>query len=72
MRVNETKKRSVLKTVSVWALEVAIDVGILTYIFAFLGPLATAVTIEGICIAVHYAIERLWNRNQWGRTIERD
>jgi len=69
-KVNETKKRSLLKGVSMRVLEVTVD----TLLLSVLGldihvSIGVSIAIEGICFGVHFINERLWNRIQWGRQI---
>ena len=69
--VNETKKRSLLKGISMRILEVLVD----TFLLSFLGlgvevSLGVSITIEGICFVVHYINERLWNKIDFGREVK--
>lgn len=69
-KVNETRKRSVLKVSSSKVIEVIIDTFVIAS-FPFWGvpAVVTAITIEMICFSNHFIIERLWNKIQWGRQI---
>lgn len=69
-KVDETKTRSLSKTAVSKGIEIAIDTVVITT-FSSIGvpPLMIALTIEGICFANHFIIERLFNRVQWGRKI---
>jgi len=69
-KVNETKKRSLLKGISMRVLEVTVD----TILLSILGldihvSIGVSIAIEGICFAVHFVNERLWNHVQWGRQV---
>jgi len=84
-RINETKKRSLLKAVSLCFIEIGVDTGLIYLVFSHLDAIAEflhlsysqtafglAVILELICIALHYFFERLWNRTDLGRDIVRD
>jgi uncharacterized membrane protein len=70
-KVNESRKRSLLKGISMRILEITVDV----FLLSFLGlgvetSLGASITIEGICFAVGYINERLWDKIQWGRKVK--
>jgi len=69
-KVNETKTRSLAKTAISKGIEILVDTVVIT-IFISLGipPIVIAISIEGLCFANHFIIERLFNRVQWGRKI---
>ena len=69
MRINETRKRSLLKAVSFRLLEIAIDTLILSVFVSPKLALGLAVALECICLALHYIFERAWNRVSYGRHI---
>jgi len=77
--VDETRKRSLAKTVTLRAFEIAVDTVLIAWllsVFSAFGDgwstyLAVAVLIESICAGTSYLNERLWNRVQWGRRIRR-
>ena len=73
MKVNETRKRSLLKAISFRVIEVGIDTWILSYFIddnriAF----GLAVAIELLCMGLHFVFERVWNRIDYGRHIIKD
>lgn len=76
LKVNETRKRSLLKGVTHRVVEVAIDTVAFIGLFEILQPitppkaLLLAILIEGICFATHYLNERVWNRIDYGRGIK--
>ena len=72
MRVNETRKRSLLKAVSFRILEVAIDAVILSIFVSPQLAVTLAVVLEGLCLALHFGFERVWNRIEYGRHIVED
>ena len=74
-KVNETRKRSLTKTISFRIIEIIVDV------FILLGLMKTgmpelmiagvgAISVEATCGVGYYIWERLWNRISWGRIIE--
>ena len=75
MKINETRKRSLLKAVSFRVIEVAIDTVVLWYAYEMLQPFtpakafALAVFMEATCFSVHYIFERVWNKTDYGREI---
>lgn len=73
-KVNETKKRSLMKTVSFRIIEVVMDIIIiLALLQSGLPELiiagAGAILVESSCGIGYYIWERLWNRIDWGRII---
>ena len=72
MRVNETRKRSLLKAISFRILEVAIDAVILSIFVSPQLAVTLAVILEGLCLALHFGFERVWNRIEYGRHIVED
>lgn len=75
-KVNETRIRSVSKTVTGRLIEIAIGTLAFGTVLTFLGfhaPYETGfllnVTEESICTIVTYVTERVWNRINWGRII---
>lgn len=70
MKVNETRKRSIAKSVVIVGMEICIDTIILTYLSFILPPIGLAVVVEVICLGNHYIMERIFNKLQWGRKIE--
>ena len=71
-RINETRKRSLLKAVSFRVIEVALDTLILSIFLEIRLALGLAIALECICLLLHYGVERLWNRTDFGRDIIRE
>ena len=67
--INETRKRSLLKAVSFRALEIALDTMILSIFVELKTAVGLAILLEGLCLALHYGFERLWNKSQYGRHV---
>ena len=72
MKINETRKRSLLKAVSFRVIEVAIDALILSVFVSPPTAIALAVLLEGLCLGLHYVFERGWNRIEYGRDIVKE
>lgn len=71
-KVNETKTRSLTKTITTRVLEITIDTAILLKVgLPIFESFGLAVSIEFICLSVCYVLERIWNKIQWGRKILR-
>lgn len=71
MRVNESRKRSLLKAVSFRVIEIAASMAIL-YFWAGIAlevAFGLAVVIETICMLLHFGFERIWNKINYGRYI---
>ena len=73
-KVNETRKRSLVKTISFRVIEVIMDILIiLTLIRSGLPELMIAgicaISVEASCGIGYYIWERLWNRIDWGRIV---
>ena len=75
-KINESKARSILKTVTGRLIEIGIGTLVQGYILSYLGfgnafELGFIVTLveEGICFCICIANERIWNRINWGRNI---
>lgn len=69
MKINETRKRSLLKGLTQRIVEISVDTLILSFFATPHTALILAVTIEFLCWGVHYLNERLWNRIDYGREI---
>ena len=69
MKVNETRKRSLLKVVSFRVIEIALDTLILSFFVTPAVAVGLAVSLEVLCLMLHYAFERIWNRVAYGREI---
>lgn len=73
-KIEDTRLRSLLKTVTSNLEEVLVDTVIIGSILTLLGlPYAFAygtglsLVVETICGFIHYFNDRLWNRISWGR-----
>jgi len=69
-RVNETRKRSLLKAVSFRVLEVVLDTLILSCFVEVSIAVGLSIALEALCLALHYIFERIWNRVSYGREID--
>lgn len=69
LKVHETKTRSLFKTVSFRIVEITVT----TLLFAIRNPIEIAfgfaLIAEGLCLALTYFAERIWNRINFGRHI---
>lgn len=70
MKIYESRGRSLLKAISVRIIGIALDAFILSFFVEAHTATALAFALEGVCLLSHYAIERGWNRIQWGRYIK--
>lgn len=73
--INETRKRSIVKSLSFHIVQMVVDaIILLTMIRADFPPEviagAGAVIVEVVCFGGYYLWERLWNRIKWGREIK--
>ena len=69
MKINETRKRSFLKAISFRVIEIALDALILSFFITPAIAFGVAVSLEVMCLVLHYTFERLANRIQWGRYV---
>jgi uncharacterized membrane protein len=69
MRINETRKRSLLKAVSFRIIEIALDTLILSFFITPAIAFGVAVAVECMCLILHYIFERIFNRISYGREI---
>ena len=69
MRVNETRKRSLLKAVSFRVIEVTASSIVLSFFVNTYEAIGLALLLEGICFELQYLGERVWNRIGYGREI---
>ena len=69
MRINETRKRSLAKAVSFRVLEIALDTLILSFFITPAIAFGVAVSLEVLCLVLHYTFERIWNKVGYGREI---
>lgn len=70
LKVNETHKRSLLKGISMRIFEITIYMLLLFMLgLEIEKSLVVSVGIEGLCFAVYYMNERMWNRIGWGRRV---
>jgi len=72
LRVHETSKRSALKTLSSRLLEITIDTMLLLFFVELHEAIGLAITIELICLTLHYFLERIWARSNFGRHVHRN
>jgi len=70
MRINETRKRSLLKALSFRFIEIAIDSFILSLFVDIHVAIGLAVGLELVCFSLHFGFERIWNKVQYGRYVE--
>jgi len=69
MKINETRRRSLLKAVSYRLLEITIDSLILSFFVEVHLAIGLAITLEVICFILHYGFERVFNKINYGREI---
>ncbi len=69
MKINETRKRSLLKAVSFRIIEIGLDTLILSYFITPMIAFGVAVGVEVMCLILHYLFERLFNRIPYGREV---
>ena len=67
LKINETRKRSLLKAISFRILEIAVDTLVLSFFVAPVVAVMLAISLEGLCFILHYFFERLWNLSDYGR-----
>lgn len=70
MKVNETKKRSLLKAITFRVIEIAFDTIILSIFVDVHVAFGLAIVLELTCFALHYVFERIWNHIDYGREIQ--
>ena len=71
MKINETKKRSLLKATSHRVIEVGIDTLILSFFVHEAVAFGLAIMLETLCWGAGYVVERVWNKTDYGREIVR-
>lgn len=78
-KVNETRKRSILKSITGRIIEVTLGTTVQGTVFMLLGfPRAfelgfmTTIIEEVSCFCISYLTERLWNKINWGREVDGD
>jgi len=69
MRVNETKKRSLLKATSFRIVEITASSIVLSFFVTAYEAVGLAVLLEGLCFGLQYLGERVWNKIGYGREI---
>ena len=69
MKINETRKRSLLKAVSFRIIEIGLDTLILSFFMTPAIAFGVAVAVEVMCLALHFIFERLWNKTDYGGEI---
>lgn len=69
IKVHETKTRSILKATSFRIVEITVT----TLLFSIRNPIEIAfgfaLMAEGLCLALTYIAERIWNRINFGRHV---
>lgn len=75
--INETKKRSILKTVSGRAIEITVGTLVQGFLLGLLGfpspyGLGFIMTLieETTCFCICIVNERIWNKINWGREVK--
>ena len=68
--IHETRKRSLTKALAFRIIEIMVDSMILSFFVMPAVAIGLAVGLEIICLMLHYAFERIWDRIQWGRYVE--
>lgn len=73
-RINETRKRSLLKAVSFRIIEITATTLALHFGLGEEWSIAIgwAVVLETMCLILHYGFERMFDRVQWGRYFTGD
>ena len=69
MKINETRKRSLLKAVSFRVIEITASSIVLSFFVTVYEAIGLAVLLEGLCFGLQYLGERVWNRINYGREI---
>jgi len=69
MKINETRKRSLLKAISFRVVEITASSIVLSFFVAPYKAIGLAVLLEGLCFGLQYLGERAWNRISYGREI---
>lgn len=71
MLLQDSKKRSILKTLTSKLIEIAISAGALQIIFGQpLVSLGLPTLLEGLQMIGYYVHERVWNKVGWGNGCE--
>lgn len=70
LKINETRKRSLLKAISFRIVEIAVDTWVLSCFVDVAIAVGLSVLLEFICLVLHYGFERAWNRFDYGREIK--
>lgn len=69
MKINETRRRSLLKAVSFRVIEVTASSIVLSFFVTTYEAIGLAVLLEGLCFGLQYLGERVWNKIGYGREI---
>ena len=71
LKVNETRKRSILKAVSFRILEITVTTLALHFWFkqGWSSSVGGAVALETMCLLLHFLFERIWNKTDYGREV---
>ena len=69
MKINETRKRSLLKAISFRVVEITASSIVLSFFVKPYEAIGLAVLLEGLCFGLQYLGERIWNKVGYGREI---
>ena len=69
MKINETRRRSLLKAVSFRVIEIAFDFCVLVWFVELHQAIWMAILFESVCMGLDYLKERGWNKSNYGREI---
>jgi hypothetical protein len=70
MKINETRRRSILKAISFRIIEVVVDSLILLLFVSPTKAIGLGVLFESICLGLDYLKERVWNKTDYGREVK--
>ena len=70
MKVNETRRRSLLKAISFRVFEVAFEAWVISYFVTVAIAVGIAVLLETTCFILHFIFERVWNKIPYGREVK--
>lgn len=69
MKINETRKRSLLKAISFRIIEITVSSVVLSLFVTTYEAIGLAVLLEGLCFGLQYLGERVWNKINYGREV---
>lgn len=69
MKINETRKRSLLKAISFGAIEVVFEFCVLIWFVEIHNAIWMVILFKSVCIGLDYLKERWWNKTDYGREI---